>query len=98
METIGILIQIEEKKQITTDFCVQEFYMDCSTYEQGTGRKFENILKFQIPNGKVEMGYQIKQGDRIKVHYRIWGRHVVSKTDGNPYHNQHLNAFKIEKL
>ncbi len=96
MELIGVIHTLGEEQKFSETFEMQLVYLDCSTYEQGTGRKFENILKIQFVNAKIDLlkGFQV--GERVKVSFNIQGR--FREVDGKTYHNQNLNAWKIEKL
>ena len=93
----GAIKSIGTVEQITESFSKVEVMLDTSTYEQGTGKKYENAAKVQFTNDSIQKLADFKPGDRVKVSFSIYGKDGVSK-DGKPYFIQNLNAFKIEKI
>nr|DAQ02482.1 MAG TPA: protein of unknown function (DUF3127) [Caudoviricetes sp.] len=97
MVIYGAIKNIGEKEQISETFSKVEVTLDTSTYEQGTGKKYENAAKVQFTNDNIQKLADFKPGDRVKVSFSIYGKEGISK-DGKPYFIQNLNAFKIEKI
>ena len=97
MVIYGAIKSIGTMEQITENFSKVEVILDTSTYEQGTGKKYENAAKVQFTNENINKLAEFKTGDRVKVSFSIYGKEGVSK-DGKPYFIQNLNAFKIEKI
>ena len=95
MELYAQIISIEEMRQMSETFVLREMLLDCSTYEQGTGRRFENILRVQAINAKVDLLNGFKEGERVKV--KIYPNGRFYEKDGERKHSQNLNLFKIEK-
>lgn len=93
----GTLIAVSEVKVISETFKVQEFYLDCKTYNQHTGEPIENMLKFQVSNAKIDMLAQIQKGDLIEVYFNPKGR-TYKKEDGTKGHAQNLDVWKIEAI
>ena len=93
----GAIKSIGTVEQITESFSKVEVMLDTSTYEQGTGKKYENAAKVQFTNDNIQKLADFKPGHRVKVSFSIYGKEGISK-DGKPYFIQNLNAFKIEKI
>ena len=55
MEIQGTIIERTEVQHKTQTFSLQEFFLDCSTYNQQTGERWENVLKFQVTNDKMNL-------------------------------------------
>lgn len=96
MEIYGCIISIGEERQMSENFAVREVILDCSTYEQGTGRRFENILKLQAINSKTKLLDWFQPGQRVKVNFYPNGRFY--EKEGEQKHSQNLNLLKIEKI
>lgn len=97
MELHGMIKTIGEKEQITENFSKMEVLLDTSTYEQGTGKKFENYAKVQFCNAHTEKLTTFKVGDRVKIEFGIYGKEAQTR-DGKTFFSQNLNAYKIEKI
>ena len=97
MVIYGAIKNIGEKEQISETFSKVEVTLDTSTYEQGTGKKYENAAKVQFTNDNIQKLADFKPGDRVKVAFRVYGKEGVSQ-DGKPYFIQNLTGIKIEKI
>ena len=96
-EIYGIMLNRSEEKQITETFKVQEFYVDCSEFDRFTGqKKFDNKLKFQVSNTKIDELKKINRGDLIKIQFNPQGREYDKQDGSGKGHAQNLNAWKIE--
>lgn len=97
MELHGMIKTIGKIERITESFSKVEVILDISTYEQGTGKKFENYAKLQFCNANIDklVGFQV--GERVKISFGIYGKEAKT-AEGKTFFNQNLNAFKIEKL
>lgn len=96
MEITGKIIRKEPTERFSETFEKQDIYLDCSNYEQGTGRKFENYVKIQFINAKIDLLNHINEGERVKVNFNIKGR--FSEKDGQEFFFQNLSGYRIEKL
>lgn len=97
MELHGMIKSISAVEQLTGTFSKVDVILDTSTYEQGTGKKYENAAKFQFCNANINKLADFKEGERVKISFNIYGKEVTT-TDGKTFFNQNLNAYKIEKL
>ncbi|MCT3661074.1 DUF3127 domain-containing protein [Elizabethkingia anophelis] len=96
MELTGMIMAIDPAQQRTEDFTVQEFILDISQYQQGTGKKYENYAKLQVTNDRIELLKNLKINDRVHVSFNVSGR--IYEKDGQKRFGQNLNVFKITKL
>lgn len=96
MEIQGIIIERTEVQHKTQTFSLQEFFLDCSTYNQQTGERWENVLKFQVTNDKMNLLAQFQNGQRVKVRFNIQGSFFEHK--GQRKHTQRLTVFGIEAI
>lgn len=76
--------------------------MDNSTFDQFTGEKRENFLKFQVTNKNIEKLQNIPVGAIIKVTFGIRGR-FFDGTDRETgatkkMHGQNLDAYGFEVI
>ena len=94
MKVRGALLAIKPAKQITERFKLQEFYLDCSNYNQMTGEKYDNYCKLQIVNEKVSL-QGLTVGQDVDVEFFLNGR-FYTNSQGKSGFMQHLNASKIE--
>ena len=78
MVIYGAIKNIGEKEQISETFSKIEVMLDTSTYEQGTGKKYENAAKVQFTNNNINKLAEFKTGDRVKVAFRVYGKEGVS--------------------
>ena len=97
MEQTGIFLKAGEIKTFDSGFKVQEFYLDCRTYNQFTGEPIENLLKFQVSGDRISLLNGVKKDDLVKVHFNIKGK-LFDKEDGTKGHGQNLNVWKIEPV
>ena len=97
MEIYGIMLNRSEIKQPTESFSVQEFFVDCSEFDRFSGqKKFENKLKFQVSNSKIEELRKVNRGDLIKILFTPQGREYEKQDGTGKGHAQNLNVWKIE--
>ena len=97
MEIYGLMLNRSEAKQVTDNFTVQEFFLDCSEFDRFTGqKKFDNKLKFQVSNSKIEELKKVNRGDLVKVQFNPQGREYDKQDGSGKGHAQNLNAWKIE--
>lgn len=97
MELHGIIKSVGEVQQKTADFSIVEVDLDISTYQQDTGKKFENYARVQFMNEKINLLMNFSIGDRVKVRYNIKGNYYTN-AEGKPFFAQNLNATKIERI
>lgn len=97
MELHGIIRSIGEVQQKTADFSIMEVDLDISTYQQGTGRKYENYARVQFTNERINLLAGYTTGERVKIAYRIKGQYYTN-VNGDTFFAQNLNATKIERL
>lgn len=97
MDIQGILLKKSEIKTFSDKFSVQEFYLDCSTFNQYTGDKYENILKFQLINKNIDKIEKAEVGQRLKIQFQPRGR-FYEKEGRDKFHAMNLDAFGIEIL
>lgn len=96
-EIYGIMLNRSEIKQPTESFSVQEFFVDCSEFDRFSGqKKFENKLKFQVSNSKIEELRKVNRGDLIKIFFTPQGREYEKQDGTGKGHAQNLNVWKIE--
>lgn len=98
MDITGKLLKTSEIKTFDNGFQVQEFYLDCTLFNQYTGEPRENIVKFQIKGNNIEYLDLVKVDDRVKVYFTISGRFYDKKDGTGKIHIQNLDAYKVEKL
>lgn len=96
MELRGILMEKEPEKNPTNQLRIQEFYVDCSTTNSFSER-FENVIKIQAINDRINALDQMQIGDPIKVSYTVRGR-FKEAADGQRFHNQNFNMQSIQKI
>lgn len=96
MEIQGTIIERTEVQHKTQTFSLQEFFLDCSTYNQQTGERWENVLKFQVTNDKMNLLAQFQNGQRVKVRFNIQGSFF--EHEGQRKHAQRLTVFGIEAI
>lgn len=97
MELHGIIRSIGEVQQKTADFSIVEVDLDISTYQQGTGKKYENYARIQFTNERINLLAGFTTGERVKVRYNIKGNYYTN-AEGKTFFSQNLNASKIEKI
>lgn len=97
MELHGIIKSIGMVEQITPTFSKVEVDIDTSTFEQGTGKKYENYAKVQFINERINLLGGYTTGERVKIGYKIKGQYSTT-AEGKTFFNQNLNAFKIERI
>ncbi|GIZ15533.1 DUF3127 domain-containing protein [Capnocytophaga catalasegens] len=102
MEIRGKLLKKSDIQQKTDSFRVQEFYLDCSTFDQYTGERRENILKFQVTNSSIDKLQPFNAGDILKVSFGINGRFFEFEDKETKQtkksHAQNLNAYSFELI
>ncbi len=96
MEIYGLMLNRSEEKRHSDTFSTMDFYVDCSEFDRFSGRKYDNILKFQVTNSNIDRLDSIKKDDRIKVHFKPQGR--TYEKDGEIKHFQTLNAWNVELI
>lgn len=96
MYLIGTILKRGEITSKTETFKVQQFYLDSSIYDQFTGEKRENYLKFQLINSNIEALKHFRDGERVKVHFNLKGRFF--EHEGEKKHAQDITAWKIERV
>ena len=96
MEIFGIMLNRSEAKQVTDNFTVQEFYLDCSEFDRRTGNKFENKLRFQVSNSRTLELNKVNRGDLVKVQFNPKGREYDKKDGSGKGFSQNLDVWKIE--
>ena len=94
MEIYGIMLNRSDERRPTENFAIVDFYVDCSEYDRFSGKRYENILRFQVSNSNIDRLDSIKRGDKVKVHFKPQGKKY--EKDGEPKHFQSLNAWNIE--
>lgn len=97
MELHGIIKSVGEVQQKTADFSIVEVDLDISTYQQGTGKKFENYARVQFMNEKINLLMNFSIGDRVKSRYNIKGNYYTN-AEGKTFFAQNLNGTKIERI
>lgn len=97
MELYGMIKSIGVVERLTETFSKVDVMLDTSTYEQGTGRKFENYAKVQFINANIDKLADFREGERVKVSFGIYGKETTT-SEGKTYFNQNLNGYKIEKI
>ncbi len=95
MEITGKLHALQEVKTFDSGFMVQEFYLDTTRYDAFTGQEYENYVKLQNLNEKLDLR-KFKQGDIVKVGFYVNGRPY--EKDGRKYFAENLNAHSIELI
>ena len=94
MKIRGAFLAAKPVKQITEKFRLQEFFLDCSNYNQMTGEKYDNYCCLQIVNDKLSLD-GIHPGQVIDVEFHLNGR-TFKKKEGGTGFMQNFNAYKIE--
>lgn len=97
MELHGIIRSIGGIQQKTADFSIVEVDLDISTYQQGTGKKYENYARVQFTNERMNLLAGFTIGERVKIAYRIKGQYYTNM-NGDTFFAQNLNGTKIERL
>lgn len=92
----GAFLGANEPRQISDKFKVQDFYLDCSRYNDMTGERFENYVKFQIVNDKISLEV-IDLGHLVNVEFYLNGR-IFDRREGGKGLVQNANAATIEKF
>lgn len=98
MDITGKLLKTSEIKTFESGFQVQEFYLDCTLFNQYTGEPIKNIIKFQITGKNIEYLDTVKINDKVKVYFSIKGSFYDKKEGTSKVHIQNLNAYKVEPL
>lgn len=98
MELQGIFLKASEVQTFESGYQNQEFYLDASTFDQFTGEKRANTLRFQIGGDRISYLNGLKNGDRVKVFFTIKGQFYEKKDGTGKAHFQNLNAYKVEVL
>ena len=96
MEIRGKVLSKGDVVARTDKFKVQEFFLDCSTYDQYTGEKRENIIKLQVINGNIEKFSSVVVGMEVKIHFQINGRFF--EWQDKEMHSQNLTAYAWEEV
>jgi hypothetical protein len=96
MEIRGKVLSKGDVVARTDKFKVQEFFLDCSTYDQYTGEKRENIIKLQVINGNIEKFSSVTVGMEVKIHFQINGRFF--EWQDKEMHSQNLTAYSWEEV
>ncbi len=96
MDIIGTMLNKSEIQEFSSGFKTQEFYLDCSTYDQNTGQKYDNILRFQVIGDKISLLTGFNKGQKIKVFFNPKGK--LYEKDGKKGQVQNLNVWKIEEF
>lgn len=96
MEIRGKVLSKGDVVARTDKFKVQEFFLDCSTYDQYTGEKRENIIKLQVINGNIEKFSSVVVGMEVKIHFQINGRFF--EWQDKEMHSQNLTAYYWEEV
>lgn len=96
MEIRGKVLSKGDVVARTDKFKVQEFFLDCSTYDQYTGEKRENIIKLQVINGNIEKFSSVVVGMEVKIHFQINGRFF--EWQDKEMHSQNLTAYSWEEV
>ena len=94
MKIRGAFLGAKPVRQISEKFKLQEFFLDCSNYNQMTGEKYDNYCCLQIVNEKLSLD-GIKKGQVVEVEFFLNGR-TFKKKEGGTGFMQNLNAHKIE--
>lgn len=97
MEIKGIIHEIEEIRQITEKFSVQNFKLNLTRFNPDTGEEYKNFAEFQNINSKVDLN-NFKLGDRVNCHFNVSGRYFEKKDGNGQGFAQTLNCFKLEKI
>lgn len=96
MEIRGKVLSKGDVVARTDKFKVQEFFLDCSTFNQYTGEKRENIIKLQVINGNIEKFSSVTVGMEVKIHFQINGRFF--EWQDKEMHSQNLTAYSWEEV
>lgn len=94
MKVIGRLLRVDEVKEYN-GYKMLDFYIDASTYNQFTGDKYENVLKFKLSERYFEKLSMFNIGDTIAVTYTPKGRFYKTEK-GDERHYLQLEAYTIE--
>lgn len=94
MDITGVLLKKSEVQEKTEKFKIQEFYLDCTRYDQYTGERYENIIKFQVTNANIEKLQAVQEGYIVKVSFFPTGRFFDYQ--GEKKHAQNLNAYQVD--
>ncbi len=97
MEIHGIIKEIGAKEQKTDTFSLVKVTLDTSTYQQGSGERYENYAQLQFLNDNIQKLDGFTTGQRVKITFGIYGKEVQTNA-GKKFFSQNLNAYKIEKL
>lgn len=96
MEIRGKVLSKGDVVARTDKFKVQEFFLDCSTFNQYTCEKRENIIKLQVINGNIEKFSSVTVGMEVKIHFQINGRFF--EWQDKEMHSQNLTAYSWEEV
>lgn len=96
MEIRGKVLSKGDVVARTEKFKVQEFFLDCSIFDQYTGEKRENIIKLQVINGNIEKFSSVVVGMEVKIHFQINGRFF--EWQDKEMHSQNLTAYSWEEV
>lgn len=96
MEIRGKVLSKGDVVARTDKFKVQEFFLDCSIFDQYTGEKRENIIKLQVINGNIEKFSSVTVGMEVKIHFQINGRFF--EWQDKEMHSQNLTAYSWEEV
>ncbi len=94
MEITARLAEKGEVKQFESGFITQNFFLDATRFNQQTGEKYSNYLKFQNNNEKIDLS-PLELGDLVKVTFSLRGR-FFANSEGGQSHIQSLEAYKLE--
>lgn len=87
----GSLYKVEEKKQVSDSFTVQEFIL-----RNSTDPNYPQYTKFQTSNKGIEWLEKANMGDDINVTFDVRGVKYADKKTGEEKFFTSLSAWKIE--
>lgn len=90
-EIEGKVVTVMATKQVSQTFSKREFVIET---EDG---KYSQILMFEATGKAIDYLDDVKNGDRVNVHFNLRGREWRSPQGETKYFNS-LNAWKVEPL
>ena len=92
METSGKLYKVFDAKQITERFRKREFVV-----EMGDNPTYPQYVLFQLTGDRCESIDALREGDEVRVEFRLSGREWTSPQGDVKYFNS-LDVWSVERV
>lgn len=76
----------------------REVVLDCSRYDQETGRKFDNFPSVEVTSKAILSMPTLEVGQKVRFDFAIEGRYYQRKDGNGRAHFNSIRAYKAEVL